>query len=141
MELRDEIKKITDSISAELREKSSVFMFEKTIAERKAFLSKKKLVYSARLVLDDKEKSLTFSEALKETGFGLSAGGDSDMSSGFGFKSETYKTGTGPREGTLEEQSNLFGKKYNYSFDFSKIRGKFEILAAQAGYGFRYKIF
>ncbi|MHB1324864.1 MAG: hypothetical protein ACYC0L_01460 [Thermoleophilia bacterium] len=34
---------------------------------------------------------------------------DGDMSPGFGFKKETYKTGAGPREGTIEEQSTLFG--------------------------------
>ncbi|MBI4389633.1 MAG: hypothetical protein HY580_05580 [Nitrospinae bacterium] len=141
MSLRDEIGKIAADLLLELREKGDVFSLEKVVAERKAFLTRKKLVYSARLAIDDEERILTFSESLKETGFGLSSGGDSDTTSGFGFKAETYKTRAGPREGTIEEQSNLFGKTYNYSFDFAKIRGRFEALAGQAGYAFHYKIF
>ncbi|MBI4384707.1 MAG: hypothetical protein HY579_11825 [Nitrospinae bacterium] len=141
MSLRDEIGKIVAELSLEPREKGGVFLLEKVVAEREAFLTRKKLVYSARVALDDKEKTLTFSESLKETGFGLSMDSDSDMTPGFGFKAETYRTRAGPREGTIEEQSNLFGKTYNYSFDFAKIRGRFEALAERAGYAFRYKIF
>lgn len=141
MSLRDEIVKIAADFSLELREKDGGFSLEKVVAERQAFLTRKKLVYSARIALDEGKEELVFTESLKETGFGLSLGGESDMGPGFGFKTETYKTQVGPREGTIEEQSNLFGKTYNYSFDFAKIRGRFEALAAQAGYAFRHKIF
>ncbi|MHB8159666.1 MAG: hypothetical protein ACYDGS_04125 [Thermoleophilia bacterium] len=61
--------------------------------------------------LADGVRTIRFSEMLKESGSGVSGGGgfDGDMSPGFGFKKETYKTGAGPREGTIEEQSTLFG--------------------------------
>lgn len=139
MSLSEEIKNIAVSISAEIFEKDGALVVTKTIAERKAFLNKKKLVYSARILIDDGKKEVVFSEALKETGFGLSAGGD--LSAGFGFKSESYKTGLGPREGRIEEQSNLFGKQYQYTFDFSKFRGMIEKKAGRAGYLFQYKVF
>jgi hypothetical protein len=138
MDLAGEIKNIAVSCSAETIEKGGALLVSKTVAERKAFLSKRKLVYSARISIDDGKKEITFSEALKETGFGLSAGDDTP---GFGFKSESYKTGLGPRQGHIEEQSNLFGKKYQYTFDFSKFRGMIEEKAVQAGYLFQYKVF
>lgn len=112
------------------------------IAERKALLSKKKLEYIAKFRIDDGTKSIRFSEMLKESGSGISSGGgiDSDMSPGFGFKKESYKTGAGPREGTIEEQSTLFGKQYEYRFDFKEIRGGMEKIAADNGFSFGYSI-
>jgi hypothetical protein len=35
------------------------------------------------------------------------------MSPGVGFKKGTYKTGMSGSEGSIEEQSKLFGKDYN----------------------------
>ena len=76
---------------------------------------------------------------LKESGSGVSSGGD-DISPGFGFKAETYKTGAGPREGTITEQSQYFGKQYSYSYDFSAIRTWVEQAATAAGYTFNYTV-
>ncbi|MDO8735513.1 MAG: hypothetical protein Q7K29_00310 [Thermoleophilia bacterium] len=138
----EDIKSIAAVIDAELKEKKGVWTMKAVIAERKAFLSKKKLEYIARFRVDDEAKTIRFSEMLKESGSGISSGGgiDSDMSPGFGFKKETYKTGAGPREGTIEEQSTLFGKQYEYRFDFKEIRGGFEKIAADNGYSFSYSI-
>jgi hypothetical protein len=135
----EEIRKIATSNGASLTEKKGVFTFEKVVAERKAFLSKKRLTYIARFRLDETEKEIIFTEMLKESGMGLSSG-DSDISAGWGFKKESYKTGSGPREGTIQEQSALFGKDYSYRFDFGAIRGTFEAAAARAGWRFTYKI-
>jgi len=79
---------------------------------------------------------------LKESGSGFSTGGglDDGISTGFGFKKEVYKTGTGGREGTIEEQSRLFGKDYSYKFEFKGIRKKIEELAQSSGYTFKYQI-
>jgi hypothetical protein len=44
------------------------------------------------------------------------------------------------REGTIEEQSKLFGKDYNYNFDFGAIRNKFKGIAEDFGYAFEYHI-
>lgn len=139
--LIDELKKVAAAIPAELKEKKGLYTLESVIAERKAFLSKKKLMYIAKFRIDDSKKEFRFTEMLQESGSGLSSSGfDGEMSSGFGFKKETYKTGFGPREGTREEQSKLFGKDYSYSFDWSKIRGSVEQEAVKAGYAFKYQI-
>jgi predicted secreted acid phosphatase len=85
--------------------------------------------------VDEDNKELRFTEMLKESGSGMSSG-----DSGFGFKKESYKTGTGPREGTTEEQSKLFGAQYSYTFDFSTVRTFIEEAAVKAGYAFKYHL-
>ena len=137
--LLDDIKAIAAE-AGEISEKKGAYALRIVVAERKAFLSKTKLEYIATFRVDDEAKVLHFSEMLKEVGSGLSSGGGDDMSPGFGFKTETYKTGMGPREGSINEQSDLFGKKYDYTFDFKTIRTRFEGQAAAAGYSFDYQI-
>jgi hypothetical protein len=145
MSLRDEVAAYADELGGEMSEKKDIFKIEVLVAERKAFLSKKKLRYIAKFRINDDAKELKFTEMLAESGSGLSTGGgDFDggmgMSSGFGFKTETYKTGAGGREGTIEEQSKLFGKDYSYKFDYAAVRNKFESLAKSEGYNFKYQI-
>lgn len=135
----DDIEGMAASVGAELKEKKGVFTLRLTVAERKAFMSKKKLEYVARFRVDDAARQLLYTEMLKETGSGVSSGPD-DISPGFGFKTETYKTGAGPREGTITEQSDYFGRQYAYSYDWSAIRTWMEQAAAAAGYGFSYSI-
>jgi len=116
------------------------YLLEKVLAERKGFSSRKKLIYRAKFRIDDEKNELQFSELLKESGLGLSSG-DEGLSPGFGFKTESYKTGPGRREGSIEEQSLLFGKQYNYSFDFGVFRRSIEDAARTEGYAFIWKYF
>jgi hypothetical protein len=109
--------------------KGGTFELETVVAERKAFLSKRKLTYRCRLRIDDEARKVTFFEILLEKGSGVSSG-DSDMAPGFGFKKESYKVGGAPREGTIEEQSRLFGKDYDYRFEFGAVRKDVERAAA-----------
>jgi len=140
--IMDEIKKSLENRNGKWNEKKGVWDFSTTIAERKAFLSKKKLTYSLKIRIDDGAKIVRFSEMLIEAGSGLSSGGDFDsgMSTGFGFKTESYNTLSGARQGTIEEQSNLFGKDYSYQFDFKEIRLKVKDVVEKAGYKFGYQI-
>ena len=136
------IKKALESYNGEWKEKKGIWEFLATIAERKAFLSKKKLIYSAKIRIDYDGKVVRFSEMLIEAGSGLSSGGgfDEGMSPGFGFKTESYNTLRGAREGSIEEQSNLFGKKFEYKFDYKEIRYKAQEAAKSADYRFEYQI-
>lgn len=141
MSMTDELKNVVKGIPSEIKEKKGIYSFEVQIAERKALLSKQKLIYSAKFRIDDGNREVRFTEMLKESGAGLSSGGsDIEMSPGFGFKKESYNTLSGPRAGTIEEQSNLFGKKYEYRFDFGGIRRIFESKAKEQGYRFTYKV-
>jgi hypothetical protein len=140
----EEIKKALETYNGTWKDKKGAVEFSTLIAERKAFLSKKKLTYSARVKIDEDTKLVQFSEMLVEAGSGLSSGSsggfDGDMSAGFGFKTESYNTTSGAREGNIEEQSNLFGKKFDYNFDYAEIRSKIEEIAKSAGYEFKYQI-
>jgi hypothetical protein len=141
MNITEKIGKITKETSGKLSKKKGVFSLELQIAERKAFLSRKKLVYICRFRIEKEKKIFKFTETLKESGFGLSTGTDDlEMSPGFGFKKTSYNTLSGAREGTIEEQSKLFGKDYSYKFDYGKIRKDFEKIAKAAGYKFAYQI-
>ena len=123
------------------KEKKGIHEFSTVIAERKAFLSTKKLTYTARISVEENQRVVRFSEMLIEAGSGLSSGSmDEGISPGFGFKKETYNTMSGAREGTIEEQSNLFGKDFSYRFDYRAIRSQVEQVANSAGYGFAYQI-
>ncbi len=140
MAIMEEIKKICEDVGGVVKVNKDVCSIEILLAERKVFLSKKKLIYSAKAKINDTEKIVDFSELLKETGIGLSSGGDMEMSPGFGFKKETYNTFGGARKGTIEEQSKLFGKNYAYKFDYASVRNKVEEIAQKNGYKFIYKI-
>lgn len=108
--------------------------FSKVLAERRAFLSRKRLVYRAHLRVDEGKRELHLSESLAETSSGLSP------ESGFGVKTETYRTSAGPREGDIAEQAKLFGKTYAYNFDYGAIRKRIEELAQEQGYTVRYHV-
>lgn len=139
----NEMETIAKNNGLDFNQKNNEFKLHKIVAERKAFLSKKKLEYSANIKIDDGIKQVDFTEMLKESGSGLSSGGgfDDGISPGFGFKAGTYKTGPGGISGNIEEQSKLFGKDYNYSFDYANIRNAIKEIAEKNGYTFKYSIF
>jgi hypothetical protein len=140
MTLLSEIQSYAKSVPAELKESKGIQELTIVVAERKAILSTQKLQYVARFRILDDQKLIRFAEILKESGAGVSTGGDFDSSPGFGFKTETYKTGGSGREGDIEQQSSLFGKKYEYRFDFKKVRTKIEELAKAEGYQFQHRL-
>jgi hypothetical protein len=133
-----QIKASLEPYTGKWGEKKGLWDFSVVIAERKAFLSKKKLTYSLKLRMDDTIKTVKFSEMLTEAGSGFSSGGD--MDSGFGFKTESYNTFSGARSGTIQEQSTQFGKDYSYNFDYAEIRTKVQAVVELAGYRFEYQV-
>lgn len=124
-----------------IEKRGNIFLLDLTVAERKAFLRTDRLTYSAKLKIDETKKEIIFFEILKEGGAGLSSGGSGDdYGTGFGFKVEKTKIGPGGREGTIEQQSVLFGKKYEYKFSFEKIRQDIKSLAEKYDYSFTYTL-
>ncbi|MFH0848013.1 MAG: ribonucleoside-triphosphate reductase [archaeon] len=136
MELKDRLVEASKAFPAKFEEqRDGTLTIESKIAERKILLSRKTLTYRARLRVDDGQRTVRFFEILKESGIGISGGaGPGDMSPGFGFKKETYKTTGRGREGNIEELSKLFGKDYKYSWDYSTVRKAIEREAQDAGY-------
>jgi hypothetical protein len=141
MDLQAVIRERAKALTVELvPQKDGSLKLEKVVAERKSFLSKKKITYTCRLRVDDAERQVRFFEMLKESGFGVSTGGGDDMSPGFGFKKEVYGSSGKGRSGTVEEQSRLFGKDYSYTFDFGGFREAVRQAAEHAGYAFELKL-
>ncbi|HUV16155.1 MAG TPA: hypothetical protein VMW28_06295 [Pelolinea sp.] len=134
MDLIKNMEAYAKSIPAEFKEKKGSCELSFTVAERKAFLSKQKLTYQAKFRVDEKEKFVRFTELLKESSSGME-------SQGMSFSTTSFKTGKGgQQESLIEQQSDFFGKKYDYSFDFREIREKIEALAKEAGYDFQYQL-
>lgn len=128
--------------NGKFEQKRDKLICEFTIAERKAFLTRKKLVYKVNLKVDDIARKVDYSEMLKETGFGLSSSaGDDELSPGFSFKAYKIKQGFGtPPEGKIIEKSYLFGQKYTYNFDYRELRDKIREIVSESGYQLEYKI-
>jgi hypothetical protein len=138
MPLPEALTALTDEIQGSLIEKEDGYLIEVVLAERRSFLSRKRLVYRARLRIDETRRELTLAEHLKETGLGWGAGSEeAGITPGIGFKKDTYRVGLdGVRRGTITEQSDLFGKKYQYRFDFNLLREKIRRVGEADGYTF-----
>lgn len=137
--ITDSLSSTASSLGLEVKEKKGKIELSKVVAERKAFLSKKKLTYTAWVKIDEEAKAILFSEMLSENASGFTSG-DSDMGPGFGFKTETYNTMSGARTGGIAEQSQLFGKQYTYDFDYAQVRTAVEQIATTNGFTFSYQI-
>lgn len=118
------------------KQKDGSLVADFKVAERKVFLSKKTLTYRCHLRVNEPEKTVTYYERLTEKGLGIPVGTGDDLTPGFGFKKEVYKISGKEREGTIEEQSRLYGKDYKYAFDWQKIRETVKKEAQDAGYSF-----
>ena len=110
------------------------------LAQQKSFLSKKTVEYAAKFKVLEDERVVRFFEMLKESGSGMSSGDAGDVGGGWGFSKETYKTGPDGREGSIEAQGSLLGKKYAFTFDYAGIRKDVQGIAERSGYRFEYKI-
>jgi len=133
MDLLQSIQSYAKSIPADFKEKKGSCDLSFIVAERKAFLSKQKLTYQAKFRIDDQGRTVHFAEILKEASSGMDAGA--------GFQTTSFSTGKGGQQNSvIEQQSQQFGKKYDYQFDFKAVRGRIESLAKEAGYKFEYQI-
>lgn len=140
MAIADEIRVYLSDQGAKVSGKGDASQASIVLAEQKSFLSKKKAEYRARFKVDEANREVRFFEMLAESGAGM-AGGDFDqVGGGWGFKTETYKTGGGGRSGSIAEQGSLLGKKFSFTFDYAKIRTGVEAIASAQGYRFEYQV-
>ena len=135
MSLTDDLAGASGALPVRLEpQKDGSLAGEAVLAERKAFLSKKKLTYKCKARVDEGARVVRFWEMLIEKGSGVSSGGD-DFGPGGGFSAGTYKTGGKERSGSIETVSSLFGKDYSYQWDYAAVRTGLQQVAAAAGYG------
>jgi hypothetical protein len=70
----------------------------------------------------------------------MSSGDAGEVGGGWGSSKETYKTGPGGREGSIEAQGSLLGKKYAFTFDYARVRKEVQQITERSGYAFEYRI-
>jgi hypothetical protein len=134
------LKLLTEEIQGQWTVDRDGFRLEAVLAERKAFLSRKKLMYQARIRIDETARKAILSERLKETGLGLA--GDLESTPGIGFKKETYRVGLdGVRSGTIEEQYRLIGTRYVIPFEFGDWREKIRQALESHGFELELRVF
>jgi len=134
MSLTDDLVVASAALPVQLQaQKDGSLAGEAVLAERKAFLSKKKLTYKCKARVDEGARMVRFWEMLIEKGSGVSSG-DDDFGPGGGFSAGTYKTGGKERSGSIETASSLFGKDYSYRWDYAAMRSGLQVVAVQAGY-------
>lgn len=75
MALKEKLIEVSKNFPAEFKEqRDGSLILQFVVAERKVFLSKKKLTYKCKTKIDDTEKGVTFFEMLRESSVGLSGG-------------------------------------------------------------------
>lgn len=124
---------------AEFTDRDGVLSVTLVVAERKGFLSRRKVTYSARFRVDEPRRTVLFSELLKESGSGLTGSGPLGEP-GAGFKVQTWKTGRGPRQGMIEEQARDLAGRFQMSIDFAANRAAVEKAVAEIGYALEYHV-
>ncbi len=141
MAVADEIRSyLGDEVGAKVGGKGETGDAKLIIAERKAFLAKKTVEYSAKFRVQDDDRVVRFFEMLKESASGMSVSDDDDVGAGWGVSKGIYQTGTGGRDGFIEAQGSLLGSKYAFTFDYAKIRTGVRELTEKHGYRFDYQL-
>lgn len=93
-------------------------------------VGKKKIEYSARLLVRAEDRSVVFWEMTKETGMGMGAL--------FSFKKETYRSDGQTRSGTVSEIGyGMNGKVVDYDWDYAKVRTLIENAVRSRGWQFK----
>lgn len=80
--LREALLQALAPLGGEVREKGEAIEFTKVLAERKTFLSRRKLVYRATVRVDEGRREVHLWESLTETGSGLSPRGRGGVQGG-----------------------------------------------------------
>lgn len=92
-------------------------------------LGRKKVEYSACVLMKEAERTVVFWEMVKEAGWG--------MPTFAGFKIETYKTAGNTRAGMEhDEEFGPTGKSIDYDWDYALIRRAVESVAKARGWKF-----
>ncbi len=133
------IRSVITGLPGDFQSDDGLHSLTSIVAERKGFFSRRKLTFTARFRVNEETREVVYNETLVERKSGLGAGSGEGIS-GFGFR--TWKISSGPSglDGALEEQSELFGRKYGFTFRFQQIRDAVRKLAAEEGYTFKHQL-
>ena len=132
----DDIVALAQHEGFEVVREDSLIRIHKTLAERDMARTADKDEYRAEVRIDAEAKTIHFSERLREASKGLLAG-DTEFSSGFGFRMHTEKVVGSRRDEHVVQGNTLEGESLSYSFTMGDFRKKVEALAKERGYMFK----
>ena len=142
MDLRQTITEMGKTVPGQFEpQKDGSARMEAVIAERKAFLSKKKL--DLHLPLQGRRAGQRSALLRDAQGIGLrrhKRRGQRRDEHGLRLQEGDLQHLRERANGSIEEQSKLFGKDYSYKFDFGTFRGAVRKAAEGAGYRFEVKL-
>ena len=127
MSIETELAEIGSGFGLESKEKKGVVTLSRLAAEKKGFLSKRKVTYQALYKIDQEQKELHFTEFLIESASGAGGAG-----------SESWSTGSakeGP-EGRVGKRMSALAKKYQIHFPAVEVGVRFRQAAEAGGYAF-----
>ena len=100
-----------------------------TLANGNWLVGKKKVDYSAKIIADRGQQTITFWEMIKESGSGMGAL--------LSFKTETWSSNGKTISGNVKEQGyGLNGKAIDYNWNYSEIRKKVQGITEGQGWRF-----
>jgi hypothetical protein len=117
--------------------KKDIWELKALLAERKSFLSRKKLFFRATFQVDEAARSVRYSERLEESGSGFGAG---DGLVGAGVRTWRTSSGKEGRTGDIKETLRLFGETYSFTFRCESVREVVKRVAEEEGFAFDYRI-
>jgi hypothetical protein len=133
------IRSVITGLPGDFNSDDGLHSLTSVIAERKGFFSRRKLTFTARFRVNEETREVIYNETLVEKKSGLGAGTGEGIS-GFGFRKWKTASGPGGLEGVLEEQSEMFRRKYGFTFRFQQIRDAVRKLVEDEGYTFKHQI-
>ena len=131
MSIAEELRGIAAEFGLESKETKGVTVLSGVLAEKKGFLSRKKVTYEAHFRIDQEQRTVFFSELLKESGSGAG---------GVGTESWSTKSGKDGLSGQIDKRIAGLGSKYQIRFQAGEIRDRIARAAQADGYQFEYKI-
>ena len=125
----DELQALDPGVAGRFeRRADGTLALEAVVAERRTLLSRERLLYHARVRVDDSAGTVRFHEVLKETTRGLAGG--------LSFRAEATRLEGKERSGVVAERSSYLGRRYDYRVDYGAVRKAVESLAKAHGYAF-----
>lgn len=139
--MKDEIERIARRYNAWLSHREGMLIFEATIGEKRVNLTTNKLVYTAKIKIDDSAKKAEFYETLEEDESGPSTEANLGTFSGEAQSQPNLDAFAGAKEGAIEERSAYYSKEYQFKFDYKEVSTEVEKIVKGYGYSFEHRLF
>ncbi len=132
------IRSLITGLPGDFQSDEGLHSLTSVVAERKGFFSRRKLPFTARFRVNEETREVVYNETSWKKRAARAGNGEGNI----GFASGKWKIASGPGglEGVLEEQSEMFRRRYGFTFRFQQIRDAVRTLVEKEGYTFKHQI-